>query len=42
MNDCNGIEKYVKEMVIAKKIEFLPIGKALALKEEEEGKKEEE
>lgn len=36
MNDCNGIEKYVKELVNAKKIDFLPIGKALALSQEKE------
>jgi hypothetical protein len=36
INDCNGIEKYVKELVNANKIDFLPIGKALALHEENE------
>lgn len=33
--DCNGIEKYVKEMVEKKNIDFIPIGKALSLAEEE-------
>jgi len=31
INDCNGIEKYVKELVDKKSIDFLPIGKAMNL-----------
>ena len=38
VNDCNGIEKYVKELVNKKSIEFIPIGRALALKEQKDEK----
>lgn len=36
INDCNGIEKHVKELVNKKNIEFLPIGMAMALIPENE------
>lgn len=40
MIDCNGVEKYVKELVEKKNIDFIPIGKALALIDEDDEKKE--
>lgn len=33
--DCNGVEKYVKELIEQKKIDFIPQGKALALESNE-------
>lgn len=40
MNDCNGIEKYVKELMEAHKTDFLPIGRAMVL--EKGGRRKEE
>jgi len=34
MTECNGIEKYVKEMIQKKDINFIPQGQALALQNE--------
>ena len=36
MTDCNGIEKYVKDLMEKKDVSFIPQGKALAFEEETE------